>query len=225
MKIGIIGGGSVGQTLGSKLAQNGHDIVLGIRNPTDAEIGKDRGYAGTLRDWLKGKSAKVASMADAARHGEIIFNTTLGEHAIAALKLAGADNLKGKLLVDVSNPLDFSHGMPPSILPQYTGRTSLGEEIQKAFPDVKIVKAFNTMSAAVMINPAGVPGEHDLLIAGNDADAKATFKSLATKEFGWKSIIDLGGIESARGMELILPLWVNLWGVNGTPMFNFKIAK
>jgi 8-hydroxy-5-deazaflavin:NADPH oxidoreductase len=225
MKIGIIGGGSVGQTLGRKLSANGHDVVLGIRNPTDAEIDKERGYASTLREWLKDQTAKVASMADAAEHGEIIFNTTFGEHAIAALKLAGAAYLKGKLLVDVSNPLDFSYGMPPSILPHYTGRTSLGEEIQKAFPNVKVVKAFNTMNAAVMVNPAEIAGDHDLLIAGNDADAKATFKSLATKEFGWKSIIDLGSIESARGMELILPLWVNLWGVSGTPMFNFKIAK
>lgn len=225
MKIGIIGGGSVGQTIAEKLSTNGHDVIVGIRNPTDAELDKPRGYAPTLRDWLKGTKAKVATMAEAASHGEIVINATLGEHAIAALTLAGAGNIGTKVLIDISNPLDFSQGMPPSVYPHYTGRTSLGEEVQKAFPLARVVKAFNTMAAAVMVHPASIPGAHDLLIAGDDASAKSVVKLLAETEFGWTSIIDLGGIKSARGTELLLPIWVNLWNVNGSPLFNFKIVR
>jgi 8-hydroxy-5-deazaflavin:NADPH oxidoreductase len=225
MKIGIIGGGSVGQTIGGKLAANGHDVQLGIRNVTAEELAKERQMAKTLGEWTKETGAKIVTMREAAEHGDIIFNATSGAGAIEALTLAGAAALGSKVLVDISNPLDFSHGMPPAILPNYAGATSLGEEIQKAFPNARVVKAFNTIAAAVMINPGALSGEHDLLISGEDARAKAEVEHLANHEFGWKSVIDLGGIKSARGMEHWLPLWVTLWGVTGTPMFNLKVVR
>lgn len=225
MKIGIIGGGSVGQTIGGKLTANGHDVVLGIRNVTPQELAKDRQMAKPLSAWAAETGAKIVTMREAAEHGDIIFNATQGAGAIAALTLAGADALGSKVLVDISNPLDFSNGMPPAILPHYAGATSLGEEIQKAFPKARVVKAFNTISAAVMINPAAISGEHDLLIAGEDSRAKVEVEHLAKHEFGWKSVLDLGGIKSARGTEHLLPLWVILWGVTGTPMFNVRVVR
>jgi 8-hydroxy-5-deazaflavin:NADPH oxidoreductase len=225
MKIGIIGGGSVGQTIGAKLAANGHDVVLGIRSVTPEELAKPRQMAKALSEWKAETRAKVATMREAALHGEIIFNATQGSGALEALGLAGADALGSKTLIDISNPLDFSHGMPPAILPAFAGATSLGEEIQKAFPKARVVKAFNTIAAAVMVNPGAIPGDHDLLITGEDSRAKAEVEHLAKHEFGWKSVLDLGGIKSARGTEHLLPLWVILWGVTGTPMFNVKVVR
>jgi 8-hydroxy-5-deazaflavin:NADPH oxidoreductase len=225
MKIGIIGGGGVAQAIGGKLKDNGHDVMIGIRNPSAAELAKERQMAKPLTDWIKDTQGKVASFADAARHGEILVNATSGGASIQALTQAGAENIGSKILIDISNPLDFSKGMPPSLLPAYNHGTSLGEEIQKAFPKAKVVKALNTISNAIMINPGTIAHDHDLLMAGNDADAKATVTALVKKEFGWKSVIDLGDISGARGTEHILPLWVRLWGVLGTPAFNIKVVK
>jgi 8-hydroxy-5-deazaflavin:NADPH oxidoreductase len=225
MKIGIIGGGGVAQAVGGKLKANGHDVMIGIRNPTDTELAKDRMMARPLKDWVKDTGGKVASFADAARHGEILINATSGGASIDALTQAGAANIGDKILIDIANPLDFSKGMPPSLLPQYNHGTSLGEEIQKAFPKAKVVKTLNTISNTIMINPGAIAETHDLLMAGNDADAKARVTSLVKQEFGWKSIVDLGDIIGARATEHILPLWVRLWGVLGTPTFNIKIVK
>src|SRR5688572_19315582 len=160
MRIGIIGSGVVGQTLGSKLAERGEDVVLGTRSPD--KLGDKRGMGGSLQDWLaqaKGKT-RVATFADAAGHGEVVINATSGTGALEALKLAGDRNLDGKIVIDVSNPLDFSKGFPPTLTVCNTD--SLGEQIQRAFPKAKVVKALNTVSSVVMINPAAVAGgEHD----------------------------------------------------------------
>ena len=225
MKIAMIGGGTVGQTLGAALAANGHDVAIGIRSVTPGELAKPRQNAATLADWQAKTGAKVVTMAQAAAHGEIVFNATSGGASLAALKLAGEANLNGKVLVDVANPLDFSQGMPPFLISQYTGPTSLAEQILAAFPKAKVVKAFNTIAAAVMVNPALIPGDHDLFIAGNDAGAKATVGDLARREFGWKTIVDLGDIVGARGTESLLPIWVRLWGVTGTHLINLHLAK
>jgi 8-hydroxy-5-deazaflavin:NADPH oxidoreductase len=225
MKIGIIGGGGVAQAIGGKLKANGHDVMIGIRNPIDTELAKERQMAKPLKEWMKDTGGKVASFAKAAKHGEILVNATSGGASIEALTQAGAENIGSKILIDIANPLDFSKGMPPSLLPAYDHGTSLGEEIQKAFPKARVVKTLNTISNAIMINPESIAGDHDLLMAGNDADAKATVTALVKKEFGWKSVIDLGDITGARGTEHILPLWVRLWGVMGTPAFNIKIVK
>jgi 8-hydroxy-5-deazaflavin:NADPH oxidoreductase len=225
MKIGILGGGSVGQTLAAKFIANGHEVLLGIRNPSEAELAKERMMAEPLAAWRAKTGGKVVTFAEAARHGDIVFNATMGGASLEALKLAGADNLKGKILIDVANPLDFSRGMPPGLLHDYSHFTSLGEEIQKAFPDTKVVKAFNTVSASAMVDAGFVKGDHDLIIAGNDADAKAAVAKLAREEFGWKSIVDLGDIVGARASEHLLPLWVRLWMIGSSPAVNIKLVR
>jgi predicted dinucleotide-binding enzyme len=224
MKIGILGSGMVGQTLGGKLVERGEDVVLGTRTPKDQDA--KRGMGAPLREWLdktKGK-ARIATFPEAAAHGEIVINATAGGASLEALKLAGERTLEGKILIDVANPLDFSRGMPPSLLVCNTD--SLGEQIQRAFPDVKVVKTLNTTNAYVMVDPAQLAGgNHDLFISGNDAAARATVTDLLKRWFGWRSVIDLGDITTSRGTEMLLPVWVRLWGALGTPMFNFKIAR
>jgi 8-hydroxy-5-deazaflavin:NADPH oxidoreductase len=224
MKIGIIGGGGVAQTFGAGLIALGHDVQLGIRHVTPEELAKDRANASTLADWQKKTGARVVTMAQTAAHGELIVNATAGQGSLQALTQAGAANLKGKVLIDIANALDFSMGMPPFLIPAYTGPTSLGEQIQAAFPDTHVVKAFNTIAAAVMVNPALVPGAHDLFIAGNDAGAKATVSDLA-RAFGWQHITDLGDIVGARASEALLPLWVRLWTTTGSPLHNLHVAR
>ena len=224
MKIGIIGGGSVGQALAAKLIAVGHDVQLGIRNPSTAELEKPRTNASTLAEWKSATGGAVVSFSEAARHGDMLFNATGGDVALAALAMAGADNLTGKVLVDLSNPLDFSRGMPPAMLPAYTV-TSLGEAVQAAFPNARVVKAFNTVSALLMTDAGQIAGDHDLLIAGNDADAKAAVVALARADFGWKSVVDLGDITGARATEHYLPLWIRMWGAVGSPLFNLRVVR
>jgi predicted dinucleotide-binding enzyme len=224
MRIGILGSGVVGQTIGAKLAERGEDVVLGTRSPED--VGAKRGMGGTLSDWLAraGTRGRLGTFAEAAEHGEIIINATSGTASLAALQMAGARALDGKILIDIANPLDFSQGMPPSLT--ICNTDSLGEQIQKAFPGAKVVKTLNTTTALVMVNPAQVAGgDHDLFVSGNDAEAKARVSELLQHWFGWRSVIDLGDITTARGPEMLLPIWVRLWGALGTPMFNFKIAR
>jgi predicted dinucleotide-binding enzyme len=175
-------------------------------------------------EWVKsnGSKASQGTFADAASFGEIVLNCTAGSSALEALKQAGKENLKGKVLVDVSNPLDFSHGMPPTLTVCNTD--SVGEQIQRAFPDAKVVKALNMVNCNVMVNPSLVSGDHDIMISGNDGAAKAKVGEIL-RSLGWKSIIDLGDISGARAMEMYLPLWLRLRGVYEHPNFNIKISK
>lgn len=224
MEIGIIGGGGVGQTLGAALAARGHGVTIGIRNPTADEIGKPRANARTLSDWIAATGGRVTTMAEAAAAGELIINATHGQSSLAALTLADARNLGGKVLVDVANPLDFSRGMPPFLDPAYSGPTSLGEAIQAAFPAARVVKAFNTITAAVMVDPGLVAGPHDLFIAGNDDAAKDSVRMIA-RGFGWTGIVDLGDITGARASESVLPIWLRLWMTGGSPYVNLHVAR
>ena len=224
MEIGVIGGGGVGQTLGAALAAQGHRVTLGIRNPSPEELARERRNAQTLSDWQAATGARVTTMAAAAAAGEVIINATEGTGSLAALALAGADNLAGKVLIDVANPLDFSQGMPPFLPHAFTGTTSLGEQIQVAFPKARVVKAFNTIAAAVMIQPGLIPGDHDLFIAGNDADAKATVMDIA-RSFGWQHFVDLGDIVGARASEAVLPVWARLWQTGGSPVVNLRVVR
>lgn len=214
MKLGILGSGMVGKALGGKLVELGHEVMMGTREPAK------------LREWLGqvGGHARVGTFAEAAAHGEIIFNATNGMGALEALKLAGEANLNGKILVDISNPLDFSKGMPPSL--SVCNTDSLGEQIQQAFPNVKVVKSLNTLTAPLMVNPQLVgEGEHTIFVSGNDADAKAQVADFLQREFGWKDVLDLGDIKTARGVEMVLPLWINLYGKLGTGMLQFKVVR
>lgn len=230
MKIAIIGTGTVGQTFASKLTSLGHDVMMGTRNVSEklASTAKD-GYGNPpFSEWHgANKNVKLGTFAEAAAFGDIILNVTQGGNSINALKLAEAKNLKGKVLIDVANPLDFSKEMPPSLLPELSNTNSLGEEIQKTFPDTKVVKALNTMWCGLMINPNMIGGgDHTAFICGEDADAKKKVKSLMN-EFGWKenNILDLGGISSARGTEAVLPVWLRIWGATQNGAFNFKIVS
>jgi hypothetical protein len=216
LKIGILGTGMVGATLGSKLIQLGHEVKMGSRTPNNDNA----------VEWVKsnGSRASNGTFSDAAAFGEVVFNCTAGNVSLAALKLAGSASLKGKVLVDVANPLDFSKGMPPTLTVCNTD--SIGEQIQRTFPDVKVVKALNTMNCKVMVAPSLVPGEHNVFVAGNDAQAKAMVRGLL-ESIGWKggSVIDLGDITAARGTEMMLPLWLRLYGLFPNQNFNFRIAK
>ncbi len=216
MKIGILGTGMVGTTLATKLVQLGHQVKMGSRTANNEKATK----------WVgeNGINSSQGAFADAAAFGDIIFSCIKGDGAIDAVKAAREANLNGKILVDVSNPLDFSKGMPPSLFPELSNTNSLGEEIQRLFPNTKVVKALNTMNCILMVNPSLVPGSHDLFMCGNDEGAKATVTDIL-KSFGWESIIDLGDITGARAMEMLLPIWVRLMMKHKSPNFNFKIVK
>jgi 8-hydroxy-5-deazaflavin:NADPH oxidoreductase len=222
MKVAIIGSGIVGQTLGKKLVELGHDVVLGTRDPN--KLDEAKGWAGSLSDWLTtvGTKATVATFAAAAAQGEIVINATYGMASLTALQTAGAENLQGKILIDVANELDFSQGMPPKSLAADT--TSLGEKIQATFPNTKVVKTLNTMNCAVMVNPKQIAdGNHTVFMSGNDADAKAKVTELL-QSFGWTDIFDLGDITSARGTEMMMPIWLRAFGKLGNVPYNFKIV-
>lgn len=214
MHIGILGTGVVGQTIGARLTQLGHDVMLGSRSATNEKAAK----------WVSENSPRASqgTFADAAEFGEIVFNCTPGQVSLEALAAAGGTNLDGKTLADVSNPLDFSHGFPPTLTVCNTN--SVAEQIQAAYPAAKVVKTLNTMTAAVMVNPALVPGEHDVFVSGNDAGAKAQVTDLL-RAFGWRNVIDLGDISTARGAEMVLPLWLRLMGAFKSPIMNFHIAR
>jgi 8-hydroxy-5-deazaflavin:NADPH oxidoreductase len=213
MDIGIVGSGIVGTTLGTALALKGHAVVVGTRDA--AKLGE---WAGKT-----GGRGRVGSFADAAAHGEIVINATSGRGSLEALQMAGADRLKDKILIDVSNPLDFSKGFPPSLFISNT--ESLGEKIQAAFPATRVVKTLNTVSAVVMVDPGKVGGgEHDLFLCGNDAAAKSRVTGLLQSWFGWKHVVDLGDITTARGTEMYLPLWVRLYGKLNIPAFNIHVV-
>jgi len=214
MHIGVLGTGTVGRTLAQALVDRGHEVRMGARS-----AGNEKAVA-----WAQqaGPLASEGSFADAAAFGELAFNATAGMASLEALQAAGAEQLAGKVLIDVANPLDFSQGMPPTL--GICNDDSLAEQIQRAFSDVRVVKTLNTVTAAVMVAPDLVPGEHTIFICGNEDAAKAQARVLL-EEFGWTegTILDLGDITAARGMEMYLPLWLRLWGAKGTAMLNVEV--
>lgn len=226
MKIGIFGTGVVGQTIAEKLVQLGHQVFIGTRDKqaTLAKTGKDNFGRPPVSEWLKNNSkVQLGTYSEAASFGELLVNATSGTGSIDALKLAGENNLSNKILLDISNPLDFSKGMPPTLTISNTD--SLSELIQRTFPKTKVVKSLNTLTAYLMVNPKLLPEPTNIFLNGNDGGAKSEIKKLLTT-FGWNEndIIDMGDISTARGTEQLLPIWVRLWGALGTPIFNFKIV-
>jgi len=216
MKIGILGTGIVGRTLGDKLSELGHEVKMGAR-----QAGNETAVA-----WASaaGGRASAGTFADAAAFGEVILNCTKGEVTLEALRQAGASNLAGKVLVDVANPLDFSRGFPPSLSTCNTD--SLGEQVQRAFPEARVVKTLNTMWCGIMVDPRRLQGSHLVFLSGDDAAAKQTMAGLL-REMGWREdeITDLGGIATARVTEMLLPIWLQLYGKRGDGAFNFAIAS
>jgi len=216
MRIGVLGTGMVGLTIATKLAELGHEVKVGSRSADNEEASKWAGEAG--------ENASNGTFADAATGAEVVFNCTSGGHSLEALEMAGAENLDGKVLVDVANPLDFSRGMPPTLT--VCNDDSLGEQIQTAFPGAKVVKALNTVNAAVMVEPGSLPEPTNLFICGNDEGAKDQVRGLL-EEFGWAadSVVDLGDISAARGTEMYLPIWLRMMGAFESPAFNIRVVR
>jgi predicted dinucleotide-binding enzyme len=215
----------VGQAIAARLVGLGHDVMVGTRDVAEtlARTAPDPMGNPPFSVWHKQNAqVKLGTFAEAAVHSELVFNCTSGGASADVLKLAG-EALNGKVLIDIANPLDFSRGMPPTL--SVANTDSLGEQLQRAFPQVKVVKTLNTMNAYLMVNPGQLAGgDHTVFVSGNDAAAKATVSELL-KSFGWRDIIDLGDISTARGTEMLLPIWLRLFGALQKPMFNFKIVR
>jgi 8-hydroxy-5-deazaflavin:NADPH oxidoreductase len=223
MKIGIIGTGVVGQTLGSKLIALGHDVALGTRDPN--KLDDKRMMGATLREWKSQTEnrGKVVTFKEAAAHGELLINATSGQVSVEALKLAEADKVGAKVLLEVANELDASKGMPPAVLASQ--ERCLAEKIQAAFPNLRVVKSLNTINAFVMVDPKAVGGgDHTVFVSGNDAGAKGQVTALL-KGFGWTDVLDLGDLSTARGPEMYMALWIRLWGATGSGQLNIKVVR
>jgi 8-hydroxy-5-deazaflavin:NADPH oxidoreductase len=205
----------VGRALATKLVSLEHEVTMGSRqagNETAVAWAEEAGELGDQGDF-----------AQAAAFGELVVNATSGSGSLDALASAGAENLAGKVLLDVANPLDFSGGMPPVLTVCNTD--SLAEQIQRAYPETRVVKSLNTVNADVMVDPTLIPGSHTIFVAGNDEDAKSIVKGLLS-DFGWPDgdVMDLGGIEAARGVEMYLPFWLRIYGATGTARATVKVV-
>jgi 8-hydroxy-5-deazaflavin:NADPH oxidoreductase len=227
MKIGIMGTGVVGQQIAAALSSKGHQVMIGTRDVSKSLANSEVSGYGLpgFGVWHKDhQDIQVGTFAQAAAFGELIVNATSGSGSLEALNSAGASHLDGKVLIDIANELDFSKGMPPTLPLVDQPGSSLGERIQSAFPNAKVVKTLSSMNAFVMVNPSIVNGETTVFINGNDADAKKTVTTIL-ESFGWKDILDLGDITASRSVEFLLPIWLRSWGVIGNTPFNFKIVR
>ena len=226
MNIGVLGTGTVGRVVGARLAELGHDVTTGTRDVAAslARTDPDRITEETFAEWHE-RNPRIAlgTFAEAAVAGELLVNATNGAGSLDALRTAGEDNLQGKVLIDIANPLDPSSGMPPALF--VSNEDSLGEQIQRSFPDLRVVKTLNTMNAFVMVDPSHLAGgAHTVFMSGDDASAKELVAQIL-RGFGWRDILDLGGIATARGPEMYLALWLRMWGVLGTGNFNISVAR
>jgi 8-hydroxy-5-deazaflavin:NADPH oxidoreductase len=206
-------GQSVGRTLAAGLAKSGHDLMLGSRDTSRDE----------LVDFSTDTGVRLGSPADAATHAEVLVNATPGMASEDALRAAGAADLDRTVLLDVANALDTSAGFPPSL--GVANTDSLAESLQRAFPNLRVVKALNTVNCAVMVDPGSLAEPSTLFIAGDDARAKTDVTALITG-FGWQpdQLVDLGGLTGARGMEAYVLLWIRLMGALGTANFNVRLV-
>jgi 8-hydroxy-5-deazaflavin:NADPH oxidoreductase len=215
-RIAVLGTGMVGQGIANKLISLGYDVMMGSREKANEKaVAFVTSHASTGR-------ASNGTFAEAASYAEIMITATHGESILSILNGIGAAALANKIIVDISNPLDFSQGMPPSL--SIVNTDSLGERIQRAFLSARIVKTLNTVNVDVMVNPKQLAERSDVFVSGNDAAAKATVVDLL-KEFGWDAPLDLGDITTARGTEMYLALWIRLWPIVGNPHFNLKIVR
>lgn len=215
MKIGVLGSGSVGTTIATKLVKLGHEVKMGSRSATNEASAK----------WVAatGKGASQGTFKDAASFGELLFNCTSGSGSLPALESAGTDALGSKILIDIANPLDFSGGMPPRL--SVVNDDSLGEQIQRAYPALKVVKTLNTITASLMTEPGTLKEATTMFMCGDDAAAKGQVQEILKGSFGWQDVIDLGPIAMARGTEMYLALWVRLYGALQSPSFNVKVVR
>jgi 8-hydroxy-5-deazaflavin:NADPH oxidoreductase len=227
MKIAVLGTGMVGQTLAAALVAKGHHVMIGTRDVAKSLATTAPNVFGmpAFGIWHKTNSAvSVGTFEEAATFGDVLINASNGSTTLETLALAKLAKVGKKILIDVSNDLDFSKGMPPKSGATDIPGSSLGERIQTAYPTLRVVKTLNTMSAPVMVNPAMVPGDSTVFMSGNDADAKKQVHTILSS-LGWTDILDLGGIATARGVEMLMPLWLATFGVMGKPNYNFKIVR
>lgn len=225
MNIAVLGTGMVGQALAGRLDELGHAVTVGTRDPqgTLARTQPDAMGNPPFSAWHQEHPAvAVATFRDAAAAADLVCHASSGAAALEVLGSAGAENLRGKPLVDVSNPLDFSAGFPPTLFVKDTD--SLAEQIQRAFPEARVVKTLNTLNASLMVHPQSLGQSSSIFVSGDDDDAKATVVGLL-RSFGHDDVIDLGGLETARGTEMMLPIWLRLMGALGTAGFNFKVVR
>ena len=226
MKLGIIGTGVVGKTIAARLDGMGHEVMVGTRDPEETTSRTEPDAYGhpPFGSWQEEHpEVKLGTFEEAATHGEMVLNATAGGVSLEALELTGEGNLNGKVVMDVANTLDFSQGMPPTLAVSNTD--SLGEQIQRRFPRAKVVKTLNTMNAYLMVDPAQLAGaDHTVFVSGDEPEAKQAVTELL-ESFGWTDVIDLGDITTARGTEMLLPVWLRLFGALRKPVFNFKIVR
>ena len=209
----MIGTGAVGRTLAQAFRRAGHDVVVGTRDP---------GETSRREEWV-GLDVPLQPLSTVAGQADLVVNATSGAGSLSALGEVGTEHLAGKVLVDVSNPLDFSQGFPPTLTVKDTD--SLAEQIQRAFPDARVVKSLNTVTASVMVDPASLgDGDTTIFAAGDDAEARQVVVGLL-RELGWQDVVELDGLQNARGLEMWLPLWVRLMGALGTAEFNLKLVR
>jgi 8-hydroxy-5-deazaflavin:NADPH oxidoreductase len=222
MKIAILGTGNVGQTYAAKFIELGHEVMMGTRNPDETRK-KEK-----FSEWHNtNASVQLATFADTVAFGEVVVNALQGAVSIDVVKSISPALFENKILLDVSNPLDSSKGFPPTLLEGLNNTNSLGEEIQKALPNVKVVKTLSTMWCGIMVNPNMIGnGDHNAFMAGNDIEAKTRVKELLVS-FGWiaSNILDLGDITKARGVEMYLPLWLSIFGATNNGAFNIKVVS
>lgn len=215
-KIGILGTGMVGYTIGTKMIQLGYRVMMGSRKADNEKA----------KNWVlvNGNKASQGTFDDAVKFADIIFNCTKGESAIDAINLVSVENFNGKILIDVSNPLDFSKGMPPTLLPNLCNTNSLGEEIQKLLPNATVVKTLNIVNCEVMVDAIKCGENATMFIAGNNQDAKNEVVEIL-KKFKWTDIIDLGNIENSRSTEMMLPIWLSTYMATKNGYIGFKILR
>jgi predicted dinucleotide-binding enzyme len=211
-RVGVLGSGEVGRRLAAGFSSRGHEVMIGSRDPGKPD----------LREWLAGEGAGVESgtFAETAAHGEVIVLAVLGTAVEQAIADAGPAGFGSKVVIDATNPLDFSGGFPPKLA--ISGEDSLGERVQRALPDAKVVKAFNTIGSAYFVDPSFAEGKPTMLIAGDDEDAKRLVGDVLA-DFGWPEPVDIGGIEGARELEAICIAWVKIGGARGAWDHGFKL--
>lgn len=211
-RVGVLGSGEVGRRLAAGFCSRGHEVMIGTRDP-----GKDE-----LREWLSGDGAGVAAgtFSQTAAHGQLLALAVLGNAALEAISEAGPPNFDGKILIDATNPLDFSGGFPPKL--SISGEDSLGERVQRALPGAKVVKAFNTIGSFYFVDPSFPDGKPTMLIAGDDEQAKRAVGDVLV-DFGWPDPVDIGGIEGSRQLEAICIAWVKIGGLRNAWDHGFRL--
>ena len=216
MRYAVLGTGMVGHTLADKLIALGHEVRMGARDGDNPKAG----------EWAerKGPGAGHGSYADVSEWAERIVFAVNGAKLLDVAGAVTKEAAAGKTIIDVTNPLDTSNGMPPTLVPEMSNTTSAGEQLQLKLPDARVVKTLNTMNHLLMVDPGRLSGSHDVFLCGDDEAAKADVIGMLS-EFGWDDPIDLGPLAAARGMEGLMPFWLRVWGVVGSADFNYKIVR